>query len=199
MRTETPWGHWDPLTPQAVAELFKDAPFLWWVAGGYAIEAFAGRTVREHADIDLGIFRDDEAELHRRLDGWDAHCADPPGILRPWLADETLPARVHDIWVRGQAGGPWRFQFMINEREGTEWIYRRDARTRRDIAELTWDSGGVRYVAPEVQLLFKAKDPRPKDEVDFETAAPLLRAAQRSWLRVHLEREFPGHDWARRL
>ncbi|MFI6500277.1 hypothetical protein [Nonomuraea typhae] len=35
-----------------------------------------------------------------------------------------LPERAHDIWAREHSGGPWRFQLMLDEAEGEEWVYR---------------------------------------------------------------------------
>ena len=194
-RTETPWGPWEPLDDRGAAALFRDAAFPWWIAGGYAIEAFVGRPLREHGDVDIGVFRDEHLEVREYLTGWDVHCADPPGALRPWPSGELLPGAVHDIWVRETADGPWRFQLMLNEREGDQWVYRRDPRTRRSIAALTFERKGVRYLVPEVQLLFKSKGMREKDVADFEAALPLLSGRARSWLATHLELEMHGHPW----
>ncbi|CAN5273663.1 hypothetical protein BH09ACT13_BH09ACT13_08830 [soil metagenome] len=55
------------------------------------------------------------------------------------------------------------------------------------------------YLAPEVQLLFKSKTIRPKDEQDLEDSLPLLDSLQRRWLREALELVDPTHVWLRRL
>ena len=52
---------------------------------------------------------------------------------------------------------------------------------------------------PEVQLLFKAKTVRAKDERDFADAVPLLDDAQRQWLRDALQVAHPEHQWLSRL
>jgi hypothetical protein len=41
---------------------------------------------------------------------------------------------------------------------------------------------GVPYLASEIVLLLKAKNPRDKDEADFWCALPLLDGGQRLWL-----------------
>jgi len=56
-------------------------------------------------------------------------------------------------------------------------------------------SSGIRYLAPEIQLLYKAKAYRPKDQADFERIVPRLDATARSWLRHSLEKTLPGHSW----
>ena len=60
---------------------------------------------------------------------------------------------------------------------------------------------GIPYLAPEIQLLYKAKaGTLAKDDADFEVALPLLGADARRWLLACLERRFPGgHGWVERL
>ncbi|WP_176728618.1 nucleotidyltransferase domain-containing protein [Planobispora rosea] len=198
-RTETPWGPWEPAPLEAVVALFQELEAPWWVGGGYAIELAVGRAYREHGDVDIGLLRRDQLAVRRLLAGWDCHVADPPGTLRPWPVGEVLPERAHDIWVREHAGGPWRFQLMLDEADGTEWIYRRDVRIRRPLADLTISQGGFRRIAPEVQLLYKSKGPRPKDELDFTEVLPVLTDAQRRWLDEVLEIAYGAHPWRDRL
>lgn len=61
------------------------------------------------------------------------------------------------------------------------------------------DSGGVPHLAPEIQLFFKAKRPRPKDEIDFAAVLPLLTAQQRRWLSDALAYSFGAHPWQARF
>jgi hypothetical protein len=41
---------------------------------------------------------------------------------------------------------------------------------------------GIPYLVPEIQLFYMSTSPRPKDQIDFDAALPLLSAAQRQWL-----------------
>jgi len=171
------------------------------LAGGWAIDLFLGRCTREHEDIDVQILRPDHDAVRAALSEWDAHAADPPGTLRPWPVGETLPADVHDIWVRRSAGDPWRFQLMIADVEGDEWVYRRDRRIRRPIDGLTGpaSTAGRRVLAPEVQLLYKSKGLRPKDHADLAEGLPALVAAQRAWLADALVTVSPARPWLAQL
>lgn len=82
--------------------------------------------------------------------------------------DEPLPVGVHDIWCRPGPGAPWRIQVMLDLSHGSDWTSRRDPRVRRPVVGLSLTTAeGVPYLAPEVQLFYKAKAPRPKDEEDF--------------------------------
>jgi hypothetical protein len=67
--------------------------------------------------------------------------------------------------------------------DGDIWICRRDRRIRRPYVEIIQRTvDGVPYLASEIVLLLKAKNPRDKDEADFWCALPLLDGGQRLWL-----------------
>jgi hypothetical protein len=201
MRHDTPWGPWEPAHPAEAAALFSGCGAHWWIAGGYAIELAAGRPLREHGDLDILLVRRDQLAAQRALAGWDWQAADPPGTLRPWRLGEVLPADVHDIWCRPGPGEPWRIQVMLDEWSGDDWVSRRDPRIRRPIASIgRVTPDGIPYLAPDVQLLYKAKGMRDKDETDFAAALPGLAKPEREWLAGALTIAYgPGHPWHSRL
>jgi hypothetical protein len=89
---------------------------------------------------------------------------------------------------------------MLDEAEGPQWVSRRDPRIRRPIASLDGGTAdGVTYLTPEIQLFYKAKGARPKDEQDFDKALPVLTGPQRAWLRDAIELVHGDHPWAHRL
>jgi len=47
-------------------------------------------------------------------------------------------------------------------------------------------AGGIAYLAPEVQLLYKARATRARDQVDFDHVVPHLDRDARTWLRNSL-------------
>ncbi len=192
---DTPWGRWDHLPLSEVVRLLEGIGVPWWIAGGYAIDAFAEDNRREHDDIDVGLFATDQLFVQAQLAEWELHCADPPGTLRPWASALPLPAHVHDIWARRNASDSWRFQLMLNPGGPGHLVYRRDERLSIPMEAAVWRKDGVPYLAPEVQLLFKSKNPRPKDEQDFDDCLPLFDWRQRTWLREALELVAPGHKW----
>ncbi|MGW5365735.1 nucleotidyltransferase domain-containing protein [Actinopolymorpha pittospori] len=193
-------GTWEPMSVAEATALFGRLTTPWWIAGGYAIELFVGSPFRPHDDIDVLLLRRDQQKVHEVLASWDIQAADPPGTLRPWPADEWLPAEVHDIWCREHPNGPWRIQVMLDEADGDEWTSRRDSRIRRPIRSLGLHAtDGTPYLTPEVQLFYKAKGQRPKDEVDFATAVPLLDPKALRWLDEALAVTSPDHPWRSRL
>jgi len=184
---------WDPLSPTEAGALFQDFPGAWCIAGGWAIDLFAGRPSRLHTDIDIQIDRNALPMLHRYLPGWLLYAAH--GELTPWAIGAPFPEEVHDIWCR-RAGNPWEFQLMVVEIDEREWVFRRDARIRgpRDAMILSID--GLPILAPEIQLLYKSKLPnRPKDERDFRHVLPHLSTGKRQWLRSCLILLYGDHPW----
>ena len=60
-------------------------------------------------------------------------------------------------------------------------------------------AAAVPYLAPQVQLYYKATSPRPKDLTDLDTALPVLGPPERAWLQAAIGRRDPGHPWLDRL
>lgn len=192
---DTPPGlnDWTPLSPNEVGSLFRGFPDTWCIAGGWAIDLFAGGQSRPHADVDVQIGRNALPLLHRQLPGWLLYAAD--GDVTLWEEATLFPPGVHDIWCR-RPGNKWEFQLMVVELNDHEWVFRRDGRIRgpRDAMIISID--GLPTLAPEIQLLYKSKRPnRPKDEHDFEHALPHLTAAQRQWLTSCLILLYGDHTW----
>jgi hypothetical protein len=195
-----PYGRWEPATLTELVSIFSTMPCPWWVAGGYAVEFAVGRPIRDHGDIDVMVLRRDQLHLQRALGGWEWWAADPPGTLRPWASGEWLRTGIHDIWCRPGPGAPWRIQVMLEESSDGEWVSRRDPHIRRPLADIGKTSGdGVRYLTPEIQLYYKAKNPRSKDETDFTAVLPLLTRTQRRWLSDAIGHTFGEHPWRDRL
>jgi hypothetical protein len=86
---------------------------------------------------------------------------------------------------------------MIDESDGDQWVYRRDARIRRSVVDLDGPASNAerRVLSPEVQLLYKSADPREKDEADFRGVLADLDTSQRRWLGASLAMTFPLHPW----
>lgn len=189
-----------PPEVRAVAEALAALRVPWAVAGGWALDLALGSVTRPHADVDVAVFRGDQAALRPALPGWRFEVA-VAGALVPWEDEARLELPVHEVHARPPAGrAAPTLEFLLNEREGAEWVYRRDPAVRRPLERvLRVGPGGVRLLAPEVVLLYKSKSPRAADEQDFHTALPLLDNEARAWLRAALLRAAPDHSWAAAL
>jgi hypothetical protein len=54
---------------------------------------------------------------------------------------------------------------------------------------------GLPYLAPEIVLLYKAKEPSEADEQDFQVTRPLLASEASEWLRISVGACYPEHTW----
>ncbi len=170
-----------------------DVPF--WIAGGLAIDLFVGRWTRAHEDIDVQIIRGDDRVIATHLPGWDLQLAHD-GVLSPWTPEHTR----NTIWCRDSVDAPWSFELVLADVLDDRWIFRRDPRISQPLAEIGLRTeSGIPFVRPEIQLLFKSKNPRPRDETDLEVALPLMDTNARRWLRDALAIVDENHLWISRL
>jgi hypothetical protein len=196
------YGHSARRTPADAARLFAGYPGTWWIAGGWAIEAFSG-VERPHGDLDPSIPRAELPLLRRQLAGrLDLWIADR-GSLLPLLPDvdpdgspeKLLPEECENLWARPSGDEPWEYDIILMALDQQTWAFKRDGRIRLPLADILWSRDGVNYLRPEIQLLHKAARLRPKDQADFEATLPRLEPERRDWLRAALELVHPGHAW----
>jgi hypothetical protein len=193
--TEPEW-RWEPLGLDDAVALMEGFPGRWWISSGWAIELHVGGPVREHGDVDLLVLRDDQEAIREQLPGWDIQIAHE-GRLEPWPEGTVLELPLTGLWAREERDGPWRVQFLFAERDGADWWFRRDPAIRLPLDELGLRSAaGISYLRPEVTLLLKSRDPRGRDETDFDAALPTLDPAARARLAAWLP---PGHPWRNRI
>lgn len=190
------YGPWATVRPEDVADILGDFDAPWWISGGWALDAFTG-TGRAHDDVDVAIFRTALPALRRatadRLHLWSAGS----GALRP--LNDTFPDPHPDsdqAWVRANALSPWLLDILLTPDRDGDWVNRRDPTFSAPLDQVTWIApDGIRYLAPELILIFKAKLARPKDRTDLERTWPLLTTPQQATLLTHLEQHHPTHDW----
>jgi hypothetical protein len=186
-------GRWQPLELGEVVRLFEDFTAPWWSCGGHALELALGRSWRAHDDIDVSVLREDASRLERAFEGWDVEIA-ADGVLSPWNGSVLrLDKNQNNLWCRRGTVQPWCLDITIADGNHESWIFRRDPTIR-----VGWEHAvlrsreGLPYLAPELQLLYKSKDVRPKDELDAKEVIPSLSPDQRERLRLLLE---PDHPW----
>jgi Aminoglycoside-2''-adenylyltransferase len=190
---------WKPILPAHAASLFHGLSAPWWIAGGWALDLHLGGQSRTHKDLDVGILRRDAVQILAHLPSYEFHEV-KDGVLT-WLHPGKPPAlTVHSLWCRRAGTSDWMMQLLLDEAEGDSWVFRRDRTVSRPLREVICrNSHGIPYLAPEVQLLYKARAPRPEDEADFALVAPFLGIAAREWLRGRLQDIAPQHAWLARL
>jgi hypothetical protein len=190
---------WEATDPHRAAQWLKASPHPWWIGGGWAIDLFLDETTRAHHDLDVGIFRANERDVRRLFTDWEFASAHA-GRLDPLPLDETCPPISHSIWCRPAGADEWVLELVLEESEGSEWVFRRNPRIRRSKNSVSIPSNsGLPILAPEIELLYKSRAIRPKDAHDFSVVAPRLSREACAWLREALAVVAPGHPWIEEL
>ncbi|MEX1007727.1 MAG: DUF952 domain-containing protein [Acidimicrobiia bacterium] len=177
----------------------------WWIAGGWAIDARAGRAIREHHDVDVAVLRQDLPSLWTHLRGRDVRIAEP-NTWRRWRGAPLEPDEAC-LWTRVDDGVDLRWQefsvdpsvveFLLEPSHAGTWHYRRDPRVSLPLEELGPPGS---FLSLPVALLYKAPGPiEQRAANDFETALPLLEPEERDWLAIALETAHPTSPWIAQL
>jgi hypothetical protein len=189
---------WQPLDIDSVKLIMNKTGVLWWIAGGFALDLYAGYSIRVHEDIDVGILRRDFAKVQSALASqWKFYKPSKPRFEE--INNELLPLEVQQIWIRKNMNCSWAMEIVIDESISDTWIYRREASIKLPLYEIINKTlEGIPYLKPEIQLLYKggSHKVRDKDKRDLLTILPLLNDYQKDWLIHALKIQFPeGHDW----
>lgn len=164
----------------------------WFIAGGWAIDLYIGKQTREHSDIEIAIFREDQLVLQEYLKDQNRKKV-VNGKLSKWEKDEFLELPIHEIHSDG-------FEILLNERNESEWIYRRDARIRYPLNKFSLRIDDVlKILSPEIVLLYKSKDVKEKDDLDFESVLEKLKKERKEWLRASIKLSDENHKWLEKL
>ena len=207
-------------TLDRVSESMSSFPGAWSLCGGWAVDLWLGRQTRDHGDVDITIFSDDQAQLFEHLRDWNMvpHDAVTPDSREPWDGRPlVLPAHIHARppgevnrallmrWVtppHSQAMDGLDFDLVFNAREGDSWLLCSEPRVPVPLACISGEGLTVPVVVPEVLLFYKATAywslpgyPREHDAADFNALLPVLSLDGREWLREAVSAVQPDHPW----
>lgn len=202
--------------------LLADYAAPWAICGGYALELFAGQTIRPHGDIDLCIMEQNRADIIAYLLDRDWRILEYRGMgrvkpirtpadsesgrsLMALLDDcplvEFFPSEEEGIFYhRFHHTGMDKLNFLdllfSREEEGSHIFSPGITRERCDAVLLR---EGIPVLAPEIALLHKAARPdETSTRLDFDSVYPLMNTEQQSWLQDALAALYPGgHPWNR--
>jgi len=197
-----------------IAAVMAGYPAPWSLCGGWAVDAWLGRVSRDHGDIDISVFVQDQGMLFEHLRGWQLLAHDeawePGGGDAWWDGSRRLgfPAHIHARPPERSGAIPkdgiatsedgFFLDIQIDDRAGDEWILHRDPQISRPLHHAAQASPwAVPVASPDVLLFFKSRDLRRRDKADFEALLPLLMEEQRAWLRESISKL--GHPWVTRL
>lgn len=182
-----------------LAGLLNDFRQPWFVAGGWAIDLFIGDVTRVHKDIEIAIFRKDQNSLREYLFGWEFTKV-VNGKMQLWNENEWLELPIHEIHDHTKNNLLSELEILLDESSESEWRFRRNLDIARPLSMIRLRSYiGVPFLAPEIVLLYKAKNPRSKDEDDFYRVCRLLDEERQVWLKQAITVCYPRHHWLTKL
>lgn len=189
-----------PYQPQDILSLLENAPFKWWITGGWSIDLFLGKQTRSHFDIDVAIARSDQLGAQsylRRWDFWSTRRDDEGDIiLERWKIGHTLDRDIPGVWARESKDAPWRYEFLFQEISDGVWTFRYNNSVQHSLENIGgYSSENVSILLPEISLLLKAVRLQDVDEEDFQRVLPRLNLGQCEQLSIDLSKIRSNHQW----
>lgn len=185
--------------PQEINDLMKDYKYTWFIAGGWAIDLFINSVTREHNDIEIGIFREEQYEMYKYFKDWTLKKVvkyENKPKLEVWKENEYLCLPVHEIHGHNSNLNVNNIEILLNEKHEDYWIYRRNQNIKRNIQDTILISElGIPILSPEIVLLYKSSHNKEKDNKDFMSVIDKLSCSQKNWLRESLVVTNPNHEW----
>lgn len=176
-------SRWRQTSPEELAHWLAAATMPWGIAGGWALDLWQGEISRLHSDIEISCFFADLPALLPLLEHFEIAIARNKQ-LTVYEPGTALPPPPFSLWLRRHGETLWDFEIVAEAQLYGQWVYRREPSVRRRLdAVFTRSPSGWPIIAPEIQLLYKCKQPRDKDLLDLAHYVPRLDEAARLWLR----------------
>ena len=203
--------------------LLKNGNFDYAVCGGFAIEMFLDRPVRARGDIDISAWWSDRDViiLYMQSLGWSVYELCGGGMARH-ITDVTnqikskrnifcmtsdcsivslTPLEEPDMFgVEFDHSGQEALtfvEFLFNNMENDRFLYARNHDVTLPLSQAILTRDGIRYLAPEMVLLYKSTDTeREGYHLDYDVAMVAMTETQKTWLCDALTVMNPdGHKW----
>ncbi|WP_414055141.1 nucleotidyltransferase domain-containing protein [Macrococcus equi] len=184
MRTD--YDNWSKFQIFKLDLLMQDAPFDWYLAGGYALDEFVKYKIREHEDIDILVDIKDIQKIIEFFNEYQIYVA-RSGQLKTIYCNDMSTS--DSLWVAKDRKSPFSLEILFFELSDDKWIYRRNKNVCRSIESIYFVSNNIKIIQPEIQLLYKlgSSNLRQKDIQDYEAVYPKLSEEQRIWLDEKLD------------
>lgn len=204
-------------------ELLCKGNFNYAICGGFALDLFLKKNVREHSDIDVCVYRKDKLEIinFMKYNGWTVYefygngivqlvrdisnCQEKRNlmcikedceIVQFYPCEGNLDFFYYKFFYTGIKRLNY-IEFLFNDFSLTDFIYERNQSVLRELPKAILYYHNIPYLAPELVLLYKTTDTeRQGYQLDFEESIVTMNAEQKEWLKDALDELYPtGHIW----
>jgi hypothetical protein len=178
--------------------LMKEFNKPWFVAGGWTIDIFVNEITRNHKDMDICIFREDTEYALKYFENWDINVA-IPGEHRLekviHLNDTDLPRYCLHLFREQEF-----IELLLTDRDEDQVIFRKNKQIKMNISDFYKKTGGIPYVNPAWQLLFKSLNSREEDEHDFRIYLNRVEdTTSKLWLLQYMIQINGNERWIKEL
>jgi len=159
---------WQPCAVGEVQSILGDFT-KWYLCGGESLDLLVGRRTREHADIDIGVYRSDLVECLSSIRGV-VYLCDPPGEAQRWDG-QPIENHVNDIWIAAPDESSWLLQILIYTDHEDTVVFKCDETMKWSKVDHTIEVDGISILNPAITLLYKASrgSLEAKDAIDIST------------------------------
>ncbi len=176
-------------TLNSILEHYKG---FWAVAGGWAIDFYLEKETREHKDIEIAVWRDEQHLLQSFFLSWEGSYYQK-GTAHEWKTGEVLQLPIHELHFKKDGQ---ELEVLLNERIDGQWVFRRNGAITHPVETFFHTTySGVKVLAPEIVLLYKAKEPKDYDTQDLQNALMKMNNSQKEWLFESIQKLHPDHSW----
>jgi hypothetical protein len=196
----------------------------WFVSGGWAIDIHLNRVTRERCDLDISVPFSDRLKCIEFFlaKGWRIEGKLAGGFKTIHKVSDyqddiryfwSFPEGVDFVSEYIDENGNRRIAYhraiqrkldyievFFDLIEDNHFVFRRDPRVKRDENKAILERDGVRYLAPELALLFKSNNLSEKNSLDFNAVADSLAGDALAWLIETLSLVYNNsHPWLGQL
>lgn len=207
-----------------ICQFLAPVDFPWSLSGGWAIDWHLGRVTRERCDLDISVpyadrlaclsfFLGQRWQIEGKLGGGFKTIRTLSDYQDDIHYFWGFPKGVDFIGEYIDEGGNRRIDYrrdtqteldyievFFDRLQGGAFIYRRDPRITRQIGLAIVKREGVRYLSPEVVLLFKSNEITRKNAQDFDVVVDSLDLNAKNWLAEALmQTGGKSHPWLVKL
>ena len=203
-------------------DVLQNANIKWAVCGGFALDLFLDKEIRNHSDIDICVFEKDRDVILKYMlqNNWNVYEFRGGGKVRPLditLSSEVgrnlmctkgkcdivkfYPCEVEKLlWYEFFHTGIKKLnylEFLFNTSNEEYFIFNKEQGIQRELSKAILFNNGIPFLAPEIVLLYKSdRSENIEYHYDFEQTYPHMNNEQKEWFNQNLDVLYPnGHIW----